>query len=135
MDVNQIVLISLRVFHAVAAVVWLGGGLYYFVALRPLGDRETARQAQQRFREWAQPATLIMLASGTILLFDGLSSSRAGVTYAAILALKIGAALAAFWLVSFRRRRPGAPRPSLALSLGMAAFVLGVVISSIWAPE
>jgi uncharacterized membrane protein len=76
-----------------------------------------------------------MIASGTVLLFDGLSSGRGGITYAAILAGKIAAALTAFWLVSLRRRGRGTSRGELALGLGMAAFVLGVFISSTWPPD
>lgn len=135
MDVNQIALISLRVFHAVAALIWLGGGLYYVVAVRPGGNAEFAGDAQRRFREWARPATMVMLATGVVLLFEGLSSNTAGVTYAVVLAVKIVAALAAFWLVSFRNRGGGRSRAERAVALGMAAFVLGVVISTIWPAE
>ncbi|CAN5774410.1 hypothetical protein BH23CHL2_BH23CHL2_35490 [soil metagenome] len=132
MDVNQAALISLRVFHAVAALVWLGGGIYYFVAIRPQGDDEFATRARQRFREWARPATLIMIATGVVLIFDGLSTNTAGLAYVAILSAKVIAALTAFWLVSGRRRGVGNLRSRLPLGLGMAAFVLGVVISSVW---
>jgi uncharacterized membrane protein len=137
--VNEAALIALRVFHALAALIWLGGGLYYLIAIRPLSQRPESRefiqQAQARFQEWARTATLVMIASGTVLLFEGLSSGRGGITYAAILAGKIAAALAAFWLVSLRRRRRGTSRAEVALGLGMAAFVLGVFISSTWPPE
>ena len=135
MDVNGIALITLRVLHSGAAVIWVGGGLYYLVAIRPHGSTEFASQAQTRFREWARPATGVMLATGVILLFEGLSSNTAGVTYAAVLAGKIGAALAAFWLVSFRRKGAGGSRAQQAVALGMAAFLLGVVISTVWPAE
>jgi uncharacterized membrane protein len=134
--VNEAALVALRVFHAVAALIWLGGGFYYVVAVRPLAGRpdssEFIQQAQARFQDWARPATLVMLASGAVLVFDGLSSTRAGVGYAATLAVKVAAALIAFWLVSLRRRERPRGRGELALALGMAAFVLGVVISSNW---
>lgn len=136
MSINDIALLALRVFHAAAVLVWLGGGLYYYFALRPVATSEEAnevvRQAQRRFLEWARPATLVMLASGIVLLFEGLSSNTAGLTYAITLAVKIAAALAAFWLASLRGRTRSLSRLQLALALGMAAFVLGVVISTIW---
>ena len=132
MDINGIALIALRVFHSIAAVIWVGGGLYYLIAVRPQSETEFASKAQTRFREWARPATGVMLATGVILLFEGLSSNTAGVTYAAVLAAKIAAALAAFWLVSFRRRSARRLRAEQAVTLGMAAFVLGIIISSIW---
>lgn len=132
MDVNQIVLLSLRVFHSVAALVWVGGGIYYLVAVRPQEGDEFARHAQRRFREWARPATLVMIATGVVLIFDGLSSNTAGLTYVATLTVKVGVALTAFWFVSWRRRGDRSSRAQLAVSLGTGAFVLGVVISSLW---
>ena len=135
MDVNQIALISLRVAHATAALIWLGGGFYYFVAVRPGGRTEFASEAQRRFHEWARPATIIMLTTGVVLLFEGLSSNTAGITYAVVLAVKIIAALAAFWLVRPRRRAGGSSRSERVIALGMSAFVLGVVISTIWPAE
>jgi uncharacterized membrane protein len=138
-SVNEAALIALRIFHAVAALIWLGGGLYYYIALRPLASTPEAsdftRQAQMRFQEWARPATLVMLASGVILLFEGLSSNTAGITYAAVLAVKIAAALTAFWLVALRRRSRSSSRVRVALALGISAFVLGVLISSLWPAE
>ncbi len=139
MSVNEAALVALRVIHAMAALIWLGGGLYYYIAIRPLSTNPDAsdfsRQAQRRFQEWARPATLVMLVSGVILLFEGLSSNTAGVTYAAVLALKIVAALTAFWLVSIRGRSRFTSRAQVALTLGMSAFVLGVLISSLWPAE
>ena len=132
MDVNQIALLSLRVFHSLAALVWVGGGIYYLVAVRPQGGDEFARQAQQRFLEWARPATLVMIATGVVLIFDGLSSNTAGLTYVATLTVKVSVALTAFWFVSWRPRGDRSSRAQLAVSLGTGAFVLGVVISSIW---
>lgn len=132
MDVNQIALLSLRVFHSVAALVWVGGGIYYLVAIRPQGGGEFAQEAQRRFHEWARPATLVMIATGVVLIFDGLSSNTAGITYVVTLTVKVGTALTAFWFVSWRRSAARSSRGQLAVSLGTAAFVLGVVISSIW---
>ncbi len=135
MSVNDLALLALRVSHAVAALIWLGGGLYYLIAIRPLANQELASSAQRRFGEWARPATLVMLATGVVLLFEGLSSNTAGITYAGLLALKIVAALGAFWLVSVRNRSRGGSVAERAVALGMAAFVLGVVISTIWPAE
>jgi uncharacterized membrane protein len=138
-SVGEGALIALRVFHDVAALIWLGGGLYYFIALRPLAASPEAsdfvRGAQRRFREWARPATLVLIASGMVLLFEGLSSNSAGITYAALIAVKIASALAAFWFISVRGRSRAPSRVELALGLAMAAFVLGVVISTVWPPE
>lgn len=137
---------ALRVFHALSAMVWLGGGVYYFVAVRPQTRedpdgtrRNVAVAAQSAYREWMETATIVLLASGTILMFDRLSGGQGGLLYAAILAAKVVAALIAFWLVSLRPRRShragrtrARSRPEIALGLGVFAFTVGVVLSSIW---
>jgi uncharacterized membrane protein len=137
-------LLALRLTHALAAAVWLGGGVYFLLILRPAlrerGDeaRSLVGDAQRAFGEWAQVATLTMIATGAVLTFDRLSSGRGGLTYAALLAAKIVAALAAFWLIGLRttRRRRTARRsaPELVLTLGLVAFVLGVALSSVYGP-
>lgn len=127
-------------------MVWLGGGLYYFVAIRPQTRedpdgtrREVADSARRAFNEWIESATIVMLGTGTVLMFDRLSGGQGGLLYAVLLAAKIGAALVAFWLVSLRPRRSHRQpararwsRPEFALGCGLFAFTVGVILSSIW---
>ena len=140
----------LRVAHAIAAAVWLGGGVYYLLALRPqLRDsddevRAFERTVQREFGEWASVSTLIMIATGVILMFDRLTDGRGTLAYVLILAVKVVAALVAFWLArSFRRRKRRAGKVALAraslidrswlmLSLGAIAFILGITLSSLY---
>ena len=145
MSASNWFLVGLRVAHALAAMVWLGGGVYYLLALRPAGRslgepaRDVTGAAQRAFGEWAQTATAVMVGTGVVLAFDRLSSVEGGVSYAALLAAKIVAALVAFWLAGIRplrrtRRRGVARRaaPELVMALGAFAFVLGVVLSSVY---
>lgn len=144
MSVSEAFLLLLRLAHAFAAAVWLGGGVYYLVAIRP-ALRESAEpprafvaSAQSLYGEWARATTVVMLATGVVLMFDRLSNAGGGLTYAVALAGKIGAALVAFWLAGLRpRRRRGAARdqrarPELILALGAVAFGLGVVLASVY---
>lgn len=137
MSVPELLLLALRLFHALAAMIWLGGGIYYLVAVIPATrssgteSREFAGRAQHFYGEWAQAATLVMLATGVILAFDALSEGQGGLTYAGLLGSKVVAAVAAFGLVLNRRR--GKPtRTELVVGLGIVAFALGVIISSVW---
>lgn len=137
MSVPDLLLLVLRLFHALAAMIWLGGGFYYLVAVIPATrsseaeSREFAGRAQYFYGEWAQAATLVMLATGVILAFDALSEGQGGLKYAGLLGLKVVAAVAAFALVLNRRR--GEPsRTDLVVGLGIIAFALGVIISSVW---
>ena len=141
----------LRLAHALAAALWLGGGAYYATILRPqLRGSDPAKQAvakniQREFGEWASTLTLVMIATGVVLSFDRLTDGRGTTVYVALLAAKIVAALLAFWLsgslagrvTGARPRRAGAGprrinRSAVILLLGTAAFVLGVALSSIY---
>lgn len=140
----------LRVAHAIAAAVWLGGGVYYLLALRPQlrnsdGEiRAFARNVQREFGEWASVSTLIMIATGVVLMFDSLTDGRGTTAYVLLLAVKVAAALTAFWLAkSFRRRKRTAGKAAaggaslidrswLMLSLGAVAFILGITLSSLY---
>jgi uncharacterized membrane protein len=138
-------LLGLRIAHGLAAMLWLGGGVYFLLALRPAlrdGDdrsRALVAAAQRAYGEWAQAATVVMLATGAVLSFDRLSSERGGLTYALLLAVKVASALAAFWLVGVRPGRRAASkrgssrsRPELVAALGLTAFVLGVALSTVY---
>ena len=145
MSASEAFLLLLRLAHAFAAAVWLGGGVYYLVAIRPAmrqteePPRAFVAAAQALYGDWARVTTVVMLATGVILTFDRLSNAGGGLTYAGVLAAKIVAALVAFWLAGLRprrRARTDAPRrrsrPELILALGALAFGLGVVLASVY---
>jgi uncharacterized membrane protein len=137
-------LVGLRLAHVLAAVVWLGGGVYYLIAVRPtlraMDDPPTGfvGAMQGQFAEWARVCAFVMLATGAVLVFERLSNQTGGVLYIALLAVKIAAALAAFWMAGLRprRQRGGARRPRTAPELiaacGFVAFILGIVLSTVW---
>ena len=133
--------VSLRVAHALAAMLWLGGGVYFLLAVRPASrdaeppPRAFISAAQGYFGEWAQMATMVMVVTGGILVFDRLANGDAGLTYVALMAVKIVAALAAFWLAGIRpaRRKAHDGRwraPESIVALGVVAFAIGVALSS-----
>lgn len=135
-------LVLLRVAHSAAAVVWLGGGVYFLLALRPaMREADTAGQAvisatQRAYGEWSQLATIVLLGSGMILTFERLSDGTGGLTYVALLAGKILAGVWAFILVRTRvrrgRRRTRRSSSELIVSLGFLAFTLGVVLATLY---
>lgn len=152
MDTASIARLLLRVAHAIAAVVWLGGGAYYVLALRPAlrqaddEGRAVARLAQKEFGEWASIATLLLIVTGVMLMYDRLTDGRGTVAYVALLSIKVVASVGAFWLAgSFgrrRRRRLASSRRTsrntfidrswLILMLGAFAFLIGVVLASMY---
>ncbi len=150
MDLAAIARIVLRVVHAVAAVVWLGGGLYYMLAVRPLrrgsGPQalDVAQRAQEGFRRWSTAATALLVGSGVALMFDRLADGRGTGGYVALLAVKVVAGGLALWLAWSRRpRRAGGVRSArwalgsgwVILVLGTIAYVLGVLLSVLYPPD
>lgn len=141
-DLATVLRIGLRLLHTAAAVVWLGGGVYYVLALRPLRSHgvdaapAVIAAAQRRFGRWASAATLLLLATGVPLMFDRLADGRGTAAYVLLLALKVGAAVAAFWLAwPLARRRTnrfGDARPWLIVALGSLAYLLGVVLATLY---
>lgn len=146
MDIAAIARMLLRLAHALAAALWLGGGAYYVLALRPAlrnadpAARELARAAQSEFGEWASVATIILIATGVVMSFDRLTNGQGSSTYVVLLGIKIVAAIAAFWLTgtfvrNARRRRQSnsiISRSWLILMLGTIAFVIGVALSVVY---
>lgn len=141
MTPSDVMLLVLRIAHNLAAVVWLGGGVYFLVALRPAAreadsaGEAVAAAAQRAFGEWGQLAAITLVGTGVVLTFERLSAGQGGWIYALLLALKIASALIAFLLVraSMRSRRGGKrPAAEVILALGFTAFTIGILLAGLW---
>ncbi|MEX2425146.1 MAG: hypothetical protein WD401_00110 [Thermomicrobiaceae bacterium] len=151
MDIAEAGQIILRLAHGLAAAIWVGGGAYYLLAVRPnvrSRDDEESRALsaaiQREFGEWASVATIVMVASGVILMFERLSGGQGTVVYLAILAAKIVAAVIAFWMAgvlrprsarSSRRRTGTLDRAWLILAFSALAFLLGALLTTVYPAE
>ena len=144
MGVTDVMLLVIRWLHAMAAVAWVGGGIFYLLVLRPaLGGRngepaEATLRVGEQFRHLVNTAIAVLLVTGAVLTLSRLTSDYVGIPYIAVLSAKIALAVYMFYLVRFLRPRtyveqPGAasgPLERLAkLSTGaMAVLVLGVIV-------
>ena len=109
----DVFLLIVRWAHAIAAVAWVGGGIFYWVVLRPALRTEGVPPAVARFAgvEFGGLVALAMwtlVVTGAVLVFARLSEPTADVPYSAVLAVKIALSAWMFVLASGRRRR-GAP--------------------------
>jgi uncharacterized membrane protein len=90
--------------HAVAAVAWVGGSIFYLFALRPSLAEAQIGQARgyfesllnKRFRDLVDVTIITLILSGVILTFDRLQSAPITAMYYTVLALKLLAALSMF---------------------------------------
>jgi len=141
MSVSDILFLIIRWLHAISAVAWIGGGLFYLLVLRPSLRRSLSSANAaigQEFLALVTTAMGILLVTGVILSFDRLTSGFVGTAYAIVLAIKISLALYMFYLVRFLRSRtyPDDPQGQstrfqkwvTALSSGTTVVVLGVIV-------
>ncbi len=111
---SESLLLLIRWLHNLAAVTWVGGGLFYALALRPfLRARPDAAPFLQElgghFRSLVDLCVLVLVATGVILVVDRLSAGVTGTAYLLVLVVKVLAALWLFWVALGPRRR-GLPR-------------------------
>jgi len=141
MTVSDVLFLLIRWIHAVAAVAWVGGGLFYLLILRPYLRRTTngVEVAIGRdFRTLVTMAMGILLVTGSIMTFERLASGLIGAPYLIVLAMKIVLAIYMFYLVRFvklqTRRNPAQPRSAKhklwisALFSGTTMVILGIIV-------
>ena len=148
MSVGDTFLLAVRWLHLVSAAAWVGGSLFYLLALRPATRRspESARLinvAASEFRALVDTCIFVLLATGIILTFNRLTPGVIGVPYAVTLAVKIALSVWMFVLVGARRRRtalldayleippPGSNRiqkMARAISGYNAVVILGIIV-------
>lgn len=103
------ILLLIRWAHALGAVAWVGGGIFYLMVLRPAlrrtgPDLEVNRSIGQEFRGLVNTAIVVLVVTGAILTASRLTLDTVTPPYVAILVLKI--ALALYMMAVMRFRRP-----------------------------
>ena len=110
MDVLDWILLVIRWGHALSAVAWVGGGIFYLMVLRPAVRRsqglpaDTGRAIGVEFRSLVSTAIAILLLTGVILSVSRLTEDTVTSPYVAVLVVKIVLALYMFYVVRFMRQ-------------------------------
>lgn len=148
--------VVIRWLHLVSAVVWVGGSLFYLVALGPAARQgEDAFRAamagvDRRFRDAVYLSIVTLIVTGALLTFDRLQLEP-GPAYAITLGIKVALAIWMFVLaqdVANRGRRrlierrlgsgAASSRSSatwLILALGLTILLLSDVLKVIGPPS
>ena len=93
-----------------AAVAWVGGGMFYLMVLRPAVQQarglppEISRSIGVEFRGLVSTAIAILLLTGVILSASRLTQDAVTSPYVAVLVVKIVLALYMFYVVRFMRQ-------------------------------
>ena len=98
----------IRWFHALAAVIWVGGSLFYVLVLRPqqrsAGDQGMllGPEALNQFRGLVDTCIAVLIVTGVILLFNRITFPSTPPAYLITVSIKISLAL---WMFAIARRR------------------------------
>ena len=142
MNVLDWILILIRWAHAIGAVAWVGGGIFYLMVLRPAfrrndPGRETHRAIGEEFRSLVNTAIIVLVVTGAILTASRLTVDTITVPYVVVLGIKVGLAIYMFAVMRFRRPAGGpADKSALGrwariketLTGPTALLVIGVII-------
>ena len=110
MDALGWILVAIRWGHAVSAVAWVGGGIFYLMVLRPAIrqsqglPKDTGRAIGVEFRGLVSTAIAVLLITGVILSASRLTEDVITSPYVVVLVLKIALALYMFYVVRFMRQ-------------------------------
>lgn len=140
--------VALRWLHAVAAVAWIGGSLFYLVVLNPAfassppdpSSRTLRARINATFRDLVQASVVVFALTGVVLLYDQLS--RPGITLAYTLVLGAHGALPVAMFLLVQRLGRARPAPSaggspaawwrqpqiLLLILGLLTYLTAIVM-------
>ena len=111
MNVLDWILTAIRWFHLLAAVAWVGGGMFWILVLRPALNRaggnsyESRRTIGEEFRNLVNTAIGVLLITGIVLSATRLTDNAVTTPYVAVLVVKIVLALYMFYVVRFLRPR------------------------------
>ena len=148
------ILVVIRWTHALAAVAWVGGGIFYIMVLRPSlrrapASRETNRFVGIEFRGLINTAILVLLLTGVIASVARLTEDSITIAYVAVLVVKIVLAMYMFYIVRFLRQttypeepaagnswweraRSGLTGTTAVLIIGLIVFGLADVLSALF---
>lgn len=111
MNVLDWIVTTIRWFHLLAAVAWVGGGMFWVLVLRPALGRSSdtggtvRRSIGEEFRSLVNTAIGVLLVTGIVLSATRLTDNAVTPSYIAVLVVKIVLALYMFYVVRFLRPR------------------------------
>ena len=110
MDALDWILLAIRWGHAVSAVAWVGGGIFYLMVLRPAIrqsqglPKDTGRAIGVEFRGRVSTAIAVLMITGVILSASRLTEDVITSPYVMVLVVKLALALYMFYVVRFMRQ-------------------------------
>ncbi len=96
--------------HVLSAAAWVGGGVFYLLALRPAARKAGPARGFMaavgaEFGTLVNTSVVVLVATGVVLALDRLSSGAAGAPYVVTLGVKSALSLWMFLMVQSLRRQ------------------------------
>ena len=104
MDGIDVVRALVRWVHAIGAVAWVGGSLFYLTVLRPalvsahVADQALETAINKGFRDVVDLSIVAVIVSGVYITFDRLSSAPLTLVYFIVLGLKLATVAGMLWM-------------------------------------
>ena len=110
MSGGDVFLLIAKWLHVVSAAAWVGGGIFYLLALRPATRKvEPARgfmaTVGAEFGTLVNTSVVVLVSTGVVLALDRLSSGAADAPYIVTLGVKSALSLWMFLMVQSLRRQ------------------------------
>ncbi|MGA0274635.1 MAG: urate hydroxylase PuuD [Dehalococcoidia bacterium] len=109
-QITDWIMLFTRWAHAIGAVAWIGGSVFFAFVLRPLAHanpdlmRPVLRNIGGIYRELVDISVIVILVSGIILMFNRLTGDDASPSWFIVLGVKLVIAAWMFYLVwNFRQ--------------------------------
>lgn len=121
MEILDWILLVIRWAHALGAVAWIGGSIFYMFVIRPVfvnfEDLEKVnRSVAIEFQSIVKTAIAILIITGIILTASRLTVEPISTGYVVVLIVKVSVAVYMFYLVwLLKRRQLGNYSPSYGL--------------------
>lgn len=117
MGLSDLFKVLIQWLHAVAAVAWVGGSIFYWWVLRPAFSAAEVSPALSRwrgviaagFKDLVDTAILVLIVTGGVMAFDRLSEGKVTTAYVVLLGIKIALAGGMFVLARRMGRSEGSP--------------------------
>ncbi|SVA96736.1 uncharacterized protein METZ01_LOCUS149590, partial [marine metagenome] len=97
--------IAVRWAHFVSASVWIGGGIFWLIVLRPAvkknqsSDHRINENISLEFRSLVDTCLFVLLATGAVMTFDRLTPGTLGVSYLIVLGIKLSLIAVMFYVI------------------------------------
>jgi putative copper export protein len=104
-DAGDWIMLFVRWAHAIGAVAWIGGSVFFAFVLRPVERanpdlvRPLLRPIGTVYRELVDISVIAIIVTGLILMFDRLTGNDASAAWFIVLGVKLALALWMFYLV------------------------------------